>query len=241
MTQTNGETQNQSQLTRILWFVVAVLLGVGTVTGGLGAQAFFQASQIADQTELALKILQDPERKNVIAEEAEQTRKLQAQQDALGRLQVQQGAYAETRRHLRLDSTAKMLILAEEQSVLREMPVEIGDAVHSPLLANTLIGRWLPPSDAQWPAPGVHRLWGRVGRGIFLQKHTVELLEAPWADGNPIPVNLSGALVLEDGTALYSEYADPVLPPVRSGAIRVAHKDLTAVLSLLEETPVYVW
>jgi hypothetical protein len=210
------------------------LFGAVTLIIGVGSQ--ISAASRWQEAEAAKAELSDPNRLKKLEEQAALRKERDFLEDKRLRLETRKRAFAEKKRHLRLDTAASTLFLAEDGFVLRAMPVEIGPPVPA---------RWSPLGDflpvSSWPVPGAYRLDGRVGRGVFLQQDTVDLLEAHWLDGEPIPEHLNAAITLEDGTRLYAEFAVPVLPPPRDGAIRMTIKDLNAILSQLEDTLVYVW
>lgn len=157
----------------------------------------------------------------------------------LAALKVRSAAWAESARHLRLDRAAGTLSLVEDQFVLRSVPVTVGAAV--PL--GELCASCSSYQDQAPISAGTRRVVGRVGRGIFYQPGVIEELEAPWADGAPIPADLSGAVVLSDGVVIYSEGNSPwAEPAARAGTIAVSDRELFAIIAAMDEgMVVHVW
>ncbi len=153
-------------------------------------------------------------------------------------LRTRDAAWADPTRHVRIDRDASTLALVEDQFVLRSVPVVIGQRLS--LASVGAIGAWERPLPV---SPGVRVVRGRVGRGIFYQPGIIEELERPWPDGAPIPGDLSGAVVLSDGTLVYSEGNSPwLVPDARVGTIALTDKDLFVLISAVEEgMSVYVW
>lgn len=162
-------------------------------------------------------------------------------QQERNRLTVRAEAQAEVERHLRLDREAGKLWLAEDGFILRVCEAMFGTAIPSDMPG---MRDWLPGQQRSWPANGAHRLYGRVGNGVFPQPDLIGRLDVePWPDGGALPGNLVGVLVLSDGTLIYSERRPPLLSfDARPGTILLSEADMNALVGgLTEGMKVYVW
>lgn len=141
-------------------------------------------------------------------------------------------------RHLRLDRKAGNLDLVEDGYLLRSAPVVMGPPVGVTTLPGVTIE--LPLVE------GARSVAGHVGLKIFPQPEVITRLDEPegWPDYQGIAPELAYAIVLDDGTVIYSQrgVGPWVDPPVRPGTIAMNEREMAAIIGAIEQgMPVYVY